>query len=241
MSRTFAKTQAREIPTQACAGRVASLDAPRLSKQKFDAEGNPKPQYYNQPINIEGFGVANPQKAYFLYRPEWFTPGFNPETFYAEYEGGSALTRVYGNMIANSDQLSMLQGLCGGNDANFNTLADAILSLAEATNPVEEEEEFVEALAALLTQYLVEEGFGRLVVYTLKQQQEASGVDAEGKTIYQRSKFMSVDQWKRAGDEKAVEKTYNSLKTYCDRNPNKMVMSFELGDIPAEALTAAAA
>lgn len=241
MSRTFVKTQAKEIPTQACAGRVASLDSPRLSKQKYDAEGNPKPQYYNQPINIEAFGLANPQKAYFLYRPEWFTPGFNPETYYAEFEGGSALVRVYGNMIANSDQLSMLQGLCGGSEEKFNILADAILALAEQTSPLEQEEAFVEAFHKLLNKYLVEEGFGRLVVYTLKQQQEVAGHDADGKPIYQRSKFMSVDQWKRAGDEKAVEKTYNSLKTYCDRNPQKMVLTFELGDIPAEALTAAAA
>lgn len=221
------------MPLQVHVGQVVSLEDPKPSRPKFDENGVQKIQYVNQVINLQGFGtIGGESKVYFLYRPEWFVAGFDPEKYYSEFEGCKGAIFTYGKNIANNDDISTLQGLCGGSVQKLAIVMDALLELAERVNPMEQEDEFVKGVKELLEEILITRGFGKLVIYVLKQGKDQAG---------NRTKYYNVDSFAAAYDEKAVTRSYNSKKSYCDRNPEKMVMAFDLGDIPAEALTAAAA
>ena len=70
MTATFAKPEAAPKPTTANFGRVVEILEPRLTEQKYNDDGSPKPRYINQEIRIEGYGASDSLRVYLLYRQE---------------------------------------------------------------------------------------------------------------------------------------------------------------------------
>ena len=227
--RTFAPTSAKEMPIQICAGAVSSLQMAGLTKSG---------KYINQKIDLTGYGTTTPRTIYFLYRPEWLKAGFQPDVFYKDYEGANGYVFTYGKNIASRDEMSTLKGLVGGSEERFSILADALLSVGDNLDVTEtaNAEKVMAQVTEILQHYLVGEGFGKLVLYSLKQDQEEVGVDADGKKIYSKTKFMNVDRFYRGDTVKNLEKTYKRLTKYAADNPGKMVLNFDLGDIPPDAV-----
>lgn len=227
--RTFAPASAKDQPIQICAGAVSTLQLAGPTKSG---------KYINQKIDLTGYGATTPQTVSFLYRPEWLKAGFQPDVFYKDYEGANGYVFVYGKNIASRDEMSTLKGLCGGDDQKFSVIADALLAIGDSLDPSDtaNQEAIIARVTEVLQHYLVGGGFGKLVLFSLKQAQEEIGTDADGKKLYGKTKFMNVDRFYRGDTVSHLEKTYKRLVKYAADNPGKMVLNFDLGDIPQDAV-----
>ena len=214
---TFAKPEAAPKPTTANFGRVAEILEPRLTEQKYNDDGSPKPRYINQEIRIEGYGASDSLRVYLLYRQEWLTPGFRPNEL-KKCQNGEGLFRMYGQNIAmrenDKGDVSNLQGLVGCDPKKFDELAGAILNLPQI--PLDEEQTVfgpsTDDVKAVLQHYLIDEGYGSKLIYTIRQRKEKSDqIDPEtGRPVWENTKYTELERWYPAVGE-AFEKTLKRL------------------------------
>jgi len=179
----FAKAEAKALPKLGCIGRVLAVGEARATKSGA---------YEMIPIEIEGYGASRSIKVFFMFRPDWLTPGFDPESL-QDFEGGSGLLWNYERNVSQKGSVSLLQGLAGGTEEGLDKVAEAIFALPvnETTGGPDSD-----AVADVLSRILVDEGQGNLVGYVLRQQQEKIGTDPEtNKGIYQRTQFYEVANW----------------------------------------------
>lgn len=190
----FKEGSAKKLPTLACIGRVQEVGEPKATESG---------KYFIIPVKIEGYGASRSTRANFMFRKNWFTNGFDPESL-LEYEGGNGYYFVYGKNIAQKGSVSLLKGLVGDDDDKFDTLATALQSL-----PGSETEEGPSAtdIAETLRTYLVDEGNGENLGYILRQQRTKAGEDSEGKAKYTLEPYYEISEF-GSGDEKWRDRQY---------------------------------
>jgi hypothetical protein len=210
----FGAAAAREMPTLACIGRVVGIDAPK--ETKGENEFGIKYHMYN--IHLEGYGAGRKAKINFMIRPEWLIPGFNPATF-ESVEGGKGMEFMYGKHVSRRNDISTLQGLVGCNDEAFNVFCQALAS-AEG-DP--------QGIYAVLQDILVEQGYGALVGYVLKQGREKGGFDEDGKQLYLPTAFYEINNFFNP-NEKGRASQYKRAE---GSTGGKFKVQFTEDDIPA--------
>lgn len=210
---SFTPTEAAEKPTLLCVGTVGEIEEAHLSKSE---------NYVVQPINLNALDAGRNIKLYFLYRPEWFTRGFNPATLKADQPGAHF---VYGKNIANKDNLSNLRGLAGSNEA-FVKLATILTSItSDPTGP--SMEDVTEALVEFFEGNVDSEGQPKKIGFELRQQMtKTDEINEEtGKNVYVRENRYEVkaffDVTKKSLDG-AVRRASNS--------DGKVKMTYSVGD-----------
>lgn len=154
----FKAAQVQELPDKACIGRITEVG---------DAYMSAKGVYGVLPISIEASFAGQNTTYYFLFRPEFFEPTFDPETIlvtdYEDSEGnavdGHKVYGMYKKFIHDESKTSVLVALTTNSDDpdGFSRLAAAVDKL---TPPVD---------LATVTQILQEHLLGREVGYVLSQ------------------------------------------------------------------------
>jgi hypothetical protein len=133
--------------------------------------------YYVQPVEIEGFGESPGSRFYWLYRPEWLRPGFDPKTL----EDNPGAMAVYRRHINSVSQMSALKGLAGSEEG-FEELAGRLLGLEEIEP---------ESVASVLSDYFEERS--PVVGYVLKQRSEKIEYGDEARWV--KTDFYQVSSW----------------------------------------------
>jgi hypothetical protein len=176
----FAEASAKRMPTLICVGTVGEVGEGHLSKPNEDGVSN----YIVQPISIEPLDAGRSTKVQLLYRPNWFVPGFQPETL-KELDGGEGMHFVYGRNINSRGSISVLRGLTGSPET-FKDLAVQLLSLDV---PQGADGPSIEDVQKTLTDFFEGnvDASGEKVkfIYELRQQYtKTNELNAEGKPIY---------------------------------------------------------
>ncbi len=175
--RGFKKPQAPIMPTLYCVGTMGKIENAKISKS-----GN----YVTVPLEILGKGAAKNHKIWFTFHPEWLDFSFDVNTLEGK-EGSPDL--VYGSNIASEKGLSTLQGIAGSEE-NFMELCER---LAAVEFDADKETEYLKAVTKVIKDFFSE--FKPLIGYTLSQKNEKTGVDEDGKGIYQRTRFYEIFFW----------------------------------------------
>lgn len=174
-------------------GSLASFGT--LNKPKYNEETGQKSTYYNEEVKIKGVTPCPDNKVRLLWRPEWFTKAFNPQTL----DKGALF--VYKRNIASIGEASFLEGLCGGEE-NLDVLSDMCKDLGEAPEP--------EAVHAVLAGFLRDLG-PIPFIYVQQQERKVTGVDDDGKKIRTATTYYEVDGIMPLTDEYA-KKMVNRAK-----------------------------
>lgn len=147
--------QAAPMPTLICVGTVGGVNK---EKSGVTESG----MYCKVCINLKATGAGRDQTVYFLFRPEWLNPDFDPNTIIDDY--GSSVDFVYRNNIADvarGGNVSLLEGLAGSAQ-RANELKSRLASLGEVT---------VDNVVETLTNFFNERP-DTLVGYNLRQAED---------------------------------------------------------------------
>lgn len=172
--RGFKKPQAGILPTLFCLGTVAKVGNAKLSKSE---------NYITMDIELMARGAGKNHKVWFTFRPEWFNFDFDPTTLDGK-EGYPNL--VYGSNVAGENALSVLQGLCGSEDAYFD-ICELLASIEFDEN---DEEGYLKKVTESLKKFFADKN--NLLGYILTQKSEPAGKDEDGKTKYVRTGFYNI-------------------------------------------------
>src|SRR5690349_8695608 len=201
----FASPTVEKLPQIACVGTVSSVEEGKVSQ---------KGTYVVQRVVVGGKGANKTSSVNLLYRPEWFTPGFNPDTI-KELDNADSVMFVYTRNIVpppGDANLSVLQGLAGS-DERFAALSGKLLSLNAGTT-----EELISSIESTLRTFLVVEGKDTPIGYKLAQAKEDTGnVDEHGKKIKILKASYELDSFFYP-----TEKKLKSLRSYAQRKPENL-------------------
>jgi len=167
----FKAASAQKLPKIACIGEIASV---------ADTKASQSGAYNVTTIKIEPRGGGFGTTFSLLTRPEWLTPGFEPDV---ELAGDNSRLFVYRSNIAgpSGGAIGRIQGITGSPEA-ASALAASLFSAATTVKDDEGNEHTVcpdAALDAALKVYV-----GTTVGYVLQQKMEDTGeVDENGKKI----------------------------------------------------------
>jgi hypothetical protein len=187
---TFAKMEAKSLPTQAVAGKVISVGPFTPSKGSGGV-------YITGPVEVAAFDAGKGEKIYFTFRPEWFTHEFheavnevsgveayfqreNGEDTYQKTNGetknaAKSFAFVYQSNIANGDNNSFLQCMFPDEELFEKFVAAAFAQEIDAAEPDLDK----------LNEFLREQFDGKLIGYILKQVQiKTEKVNEQGKAVY---------------------------------------------------------
>ena len=229
MSNGFKSAQAAEKPKLACVGRLSGL-----GDTGFTESGD----YIKLQILIDGYGASQNARLTFLYRPEWFVPGFDPSSYEGAGEAEKKFLGVYRRNIAEQDATSVLLGLCGGDEEAYNTLASTLFSLDlqslidQGTEGVKQIPEVVKA--AIAEFFDNQETAGKRIGYILQQQsRKTDEVDENGKAIYVRGQYYEIgDGFGNSGFYVPDEKGRKRMASRAAKAQGKFRVCFTDEDIP---------
>ena len=210
---SFKEASSKPMPRLACVGRVTEVPEAFVSK---------KGVYVVQRVVIEGYGPSKNTKPMILYRTDWFTDGFDPESL-LELEEGSKLLAVYRNNISERGKISTLKGLCGCDTEKFDELAGRIFGLGLTVE--DDIESVMSRVTEVLSTFLVDEKGGDQLGYILGQQtSKTDEVNAEtGKAIYVAEPYYEVKEFFDPQDEKKIA----SLVKSANKSDGKFKITFD--------------
>lgn len=161
----FESAIAQDLPTLFCTGVVSDIEDPYFKAES----GN-----WVSKITIKGTRDAN---TWLVFQPEWFTPGFKVSSLQSRPES----MRAYGRNIYNTDQMTTLFGLMGGNK-------EKLSAFSQYRDQAYQGKDFTpEEIVQLLRDFLGEAGSE--VYYSMTQQVDR-GVDENGdKTAVKRERY----------------------------------------------------
>jgi hypothetical protein len=214
----FTKGDAQEKPRSANLGRVAEIGEAKVSRSQ---------KYCLVKWQIEGYGASENIRGIFLWRPEWIVEGFKPSTLGALDEGDT-FEMLYRNNVASREGMSVLQGLCGGDEEKFDELASRIFALN--IDPKGEVEPILDGVQGVLQKFLIDEKNGDNVGYVCGHQMtKTDEVDPDtGKNIYVREKYREVKSW----FDPTNKKTNKGPIKRADKSEGKFVVSFTENEVP---------
>jgi hypothetical protein len=213
----FNKANAQEKPRTAALGRVQAIGEAKVTQSKA---------YMLVKYELQGYGASPNQNGIFLFRPEWLMEGFNPASL-EKFDNGKTFEMIYRKNVASREGMSVLQGLCGGDEQKFDELADRIFALG--INDASTEEDVLEGVRGVLQQFLVDEGNGDKVGYTIgHQMSKTDECDENGKPIYVRERFMEIKSWFDPSNEKAVK----GMVKRAAKSEGKFVIAFTEDEVP---------
>jgi len=209
----FREAGATPMPRLACIGKVAEIPEAFVSKSEV---------YVVQRVHLDGYGPSRNIKPMLLYRADWFTDGFDPESL-NELQDGHKLLSVYRNNIAEHGKISVLKGFCGCDDDKFNELAGRIFGLgitAESSL-----DDVLPDVNAVLTKFLIDEQAGDSVGYILGQQSSKTDmVDPEsGKTVWVNEPYYEVKEFFNPHDQKRIATLYKAA----NKSDGKFKITFD--------------
>lgn len=187
----FATAEARKLPRLACIGYVDDAK---------DVKETESGVYANFRVTIKGnSGASRTVTTNFLFRPEWFTPGFDPKTIQQlddpdlspeEVEKlRNGIYSVYRRLFGTADTLGELTALVGGPD-NLDKLAQKRDELYAKVNRELTKEEVFELVKTFILESPVQIG------YVLKQAREKTDeVGSDGKAVYILRDQYEIDEW----------------------------------------------
>lgn len=209
---TFREAPAADLPKKVCVGYVSQVLPGKVSSTG---------KYVVQPIQLDGLGGGKSLRDNLLYRPEWFSPGFDPLTIKDEIEDDAEAERVlkvYYRNINGRGAISKLRGLAGSAE-RFEILAHRLLSQDEVT---------IENVTSILTEFFEENANDQVKVgYILKQQStRTDDINPEtGKNIWIKENRYEVDSYFDVTDEalkrlaKAAERSNGHMQMTYDFEP----------------------
>lgn len=194
--RGFQEAPAKDLPRLICTGYVTGVSKVAVSESSG--------RYIVAHINIEANSAGRGTKAFFCYRPEQLVNGFNPRLYENSVDDVTgepldeklvkSLTFVYGKNIAMRDSISVIQGVCGSQEA-ADVLSDQLI-----TDECESWDESAARVQEVLTRFfntnVGPDGRPATIGYVLDQQQEKTGqVDEDGKPIYVKTANYNITKW----------------------------------------------
>ena len=236
MSNGFKSAQAAEKPKLACVGRLSGL-----GDTGFTDSGD----YIKLQILIDGYGASQNARLTFLYRPEWFVPGFDPSSYEgvegvseAEAKRLKSYLGVYRRNIAEQDATSTLLGLCGGDEEAYNELATKLFSL-DLQSLIDQGVEGVKQIPEVVKTAIAEffdnqDAAGKRIGYILQQQsRKTDEVDENGKNIYVRGQYYEIgDGFGNSGFYVPDEKGRKRMASRAAKAQGKFRVCFTDEDIP---------
>jgi hypothetical protein len=224
----FVAAKARELPTIACTGYIDEV-----GEVKATSGGD----YAIFRINLVGTRGSRGQGFNFMFRPEWFDVGYNPEvigtydfpetTEEETKKKRNGMLSVYRRNIAPQSGLSALKGLTGSED-NWKVFLQRReetanrIAAERPDDPTFNEED----VHAMLTSFWSEDCPGQEIGFVLKQGSEKTDqVDERGKVIYQKTDRHEVDSFFFVEDEKQVKALVQRAARSKD---GKFIIGFEL-------------
>ena len=217
---SFQEASAADMPRRVCVGTVGEVGEPHPSKN----EKNPG-RYIVQPISIDPMGSGTAITVYFLYRPEWLQPGFNPRSIADQFDDSpegkkdaEGVLSVYRSNIAGKGSISTLRGLCGSEEA-FTKLAHRLLSLEDTSN--------MEAVADVLRTFFSEDNQGVMIGYVLQQQStKTDEVDPDtGKNVYVKENRYQIAR--KNGWFEYSEKAIERYKKAAEKSQGRMLVTYD--------------
>lgn len=203
----FREASARRMPTLACIGSVAAIGTGKIS-------GSGK--YIVQPIELGSLEAGKDLRLNFLYKPEWLSPGFDPDSL-EEVEGGDSMLSVYRRHISGRGALSNLSGIAG-TDERFEALSGALLSQEPVT---------VEGTEQILNDFFFGQDAEDVTIGYIAKQQSTRTDDIDpktGKNVYVLENRYEVSSFFRFD-----EKTIKSLANRANKSNGKFRLTFEAG------------
>jgi hypothetical protein len=210
---TFTAANVAPMPKLICVGSVSQVLEGKVSQTG---------SYVVQPIQIAAYGTGRDARYNLLYKPEWFTPGFDPQSYYEGIEEGddeavrqaNSIVSVYRRNINVRSGISALRGMAGSEEA-FNTLANRVLSLDEIT---------IEAVTEVLSNFFANDNEGVMFGYVLKQQHtKTDDIDPEtGKNVWVPENRYEVDRFFDYS-EKAIE----GYKRQAEKSAGGVIVTFD--------------
>lgn len=208
----FNTPDAEKLPKIACVGVVEEFGEGKLTQSQ---------QYLIHQIRVKGNGANRNTRTNFMYRPDWLTQDFQPNSLKELTETGPLF--VYQKNIIGpkgSNKLSALQGLAG-TEERFVEVSTRLLAIQ--AGGLLEAEDLASQVQAVLHQFLLVEGEDVLIGYEMQQKTEDTGErDEKGKKIK-----VLVDGYELGSYFYPTEKNLKAKRVYAERSPDKMKIAFD--------------
>jgi len=103
----FAAVSAPPKPYLICSGKVTNISEAKLTAGATETEPE-KIQWVRQSFRVEGIGASESAFYSFMYRPEWFAPGFAQDQIGGTPKQVKAQQFIYRRNIFNKDAAAFL-------------------------------------------------------------------------------------------------------------------------------------
>lgn len=204
----FAPVAAPPKPYLICSGKVTNISEAKLTAGATVEEPE-KIQWVRQSFRVEGIGASESAFYSFMYRPEWFAPGFAQDQIGGTPKQVKAQQFIYRRNILNKDAAAFLLATVGFNQDQYVELAEALRTidtgLDEEGNPTQD---YYNAVTDVLNQFCLGNEFG----YTLKQASEKQGVDENGKAVYAKKDAYDFDEFFELTEKNVASKQKRAEK-----------------------------
>lgn len=218
----FAQVEALTKPELICRGSVSYVGEAKITEPPPDSG---KIEWVRQSFRIEAQGAGESVFYSFLYRPEWFQPGFTQDAIGGTEKQIKAQKFLYRRNIACKDAAPFLLAAVGFDTDQYVALAEALQAIPEPEsagtdgdgNPVSGifSQEYYNAVTDVFKQFTVGNEFG----YVLRQASEDTGaVDEQGKKIrlltekYEVSEFFPLTDRIIESKRKRAEKSDGGVR-----------------------------
>lgn len=182
----FMKAEAQTMPTRACIGYIDDISAAKETESGV---------YANCRITIKALEAGRGTMTNLLFRPEWFTPGFNPKTIEeVTVEGASqeeveklrkGMVFMYRRLFGTKDTPGQLEVMVGGAE-NLDALSEKFENIGG--------EPSIETVGEIIKSFVIDTA--ATVGYILKQAREKTDeVDEAGKQVYVLRENYELSEW----------------------------------------------
>lgn len=206
----FRAPSAEEKPTLAVEGYIDRIGEPRQSSSLV---------YVIQPFTLVPASPSGQAvNGSLLYRPEWFSPNFVPDSL-ASAPGGSGQLFVYKKHIRSLDSLSTLDGLFVGASDILGEFARKVQEIPYDGSSAGITE-FAETFYNLLRRAVESLPENHTVGYILRQRRVKETLP-DGSRITVLDRFYDISEWFNPKDPK----TLTRLARRANRNPEKFILA----------------
>ena len=210
----FIKAEAQEMPSRACIGYIDDLGVAKETESGV---------YANCRVSIKPLEAGRANTTNLLFRPEWFTPGFNPKVIEevtadnATAEENEKLRKgmafMYRKLFGTKESVGQLEVMVGGAEA-LDELSDKFAAFGK--------EPSVEDVGEIIRGFVFEKA--ATVGYVLKQSREKTDeVGEDGKPVYVLREQYEVSEW-----FVPTEANKKRMRNRAAKNEGKFLLTFEV-------------
>lgn len=216
----FARAEIAEKPQIVCLGRIEEVPDAKVTQ---DGKGD----YYNIRIKLAGEGGSPGVTHNFLYRADWFTPGFDPKKLRdlvnaaGEEIGPKIYDQYRRNVNGPQSSISTLQGMCGSEEGFQEFDTKRVLAFAEVQK-AGRSEFTAQEIRDLLKDFLLNDHEGQTLGYKLKQRSDKVSVNENGKGVYELQDGYELGAYFYPTDE-AIKRFVSAV----EKSKGKLIMGFE--------------